>query len=268
MAASHPGDMTGRVVAVFGAGPGIGQGCAEAVAAAGAAVAFVDIDERIAQASAAALAPSDGTASAHVADVLDRAQVERCLAEVVATHGRLDAVVNIVGRSRGAPADTFGEADWDAQLDVNLRHHLIVAQAAIPHLEVRRGSYVAISSQNGWRSSPGRVAYGVAKAGLNALMRTLAHELAPRGVRFNAVAPGLVHTPFAESVGLTSGEAHLRFLALIPLGRLARPADVGNAALFLISDMARHVTGQVLAVDGGSSLHPGLPTADVRGAGA
>ncbi len=268
VSASHPGDMTGRVVVVLGAGPGIGQGCAEALAAAGATVAFVDIDERIAQGSAAALTSPGRRTSAHAADVLDRAQVDRCLQEVVAAHGGLDGVVNIVGRSQGGPVDTFGETDWDAQLDVNLRHHLIVAQAAIPHLEPRQGAYVAISSQNGWRSSPGRAAYGVAKAGLNSLVRTLAHELAPRGVRFNAVAPGLVHTPFAESVGLTSGETHRRFVELIPLGRLAQPAHVGNAVLFLLSDMARHVTGQVLAVDGGSSLHPGLPIADVRGGGA
>lgn len=268
MSGSHPCDMTGRVVAVFGSGPGIGRGCAQTLAAAGATISFVDVDERVAAGSSATLSSPGRSSSFHTADVLERSQVERCLQEIVAAHGGLDGVVNIVGRSRGGPAVTFGDADWAAQLDINLRHHLIVAQEAIPHLEVRQGAYVAISSQNGLRSSPGRVAYGVAKAGLNSLMRTLAHELAPRGVRFNAVAPGLVHTPYAESCGLTSGDLYQQFVELIPLGRLAQPSDVGNAVLFLLSAMGRHVTGQVIAVDGGSTLHPGLPPADVRGSGA
>jgi NAD(P)-dependent dehydrogenase (short-subunit alcohol dehydrogenase family) len=260
--------MTGRVVAVFGSGPGIGRGSAEILMAAGATIAFVDIDQAVAEESASMLSTLGRSTSSHAANVLDRSQVQRCLQYIVGAHGGLDGVVNVVGRSLGGKAVTFGDDDWEAQMAINLRHHLIVAQEATPHLEVRQGAYVAISSQNGLRSAPGQVAYGVAKAGLNSLMRTLALELAPRGVRFNAVAPGLVHTPYAESRGLTSGDLYRKFLELIPLGRLAQPSDVGNAVLFLLSSMGRHVTGQVISVDGGSTLHPGVPIVEPRGDGA
>jgi NAD(P)-dependent dehydrogenase (short-subunit alcohol dehydrogenase family) len=136
-------------------------------------------------------------------------------------------------------------------MDVNLRHHFIVAQESIAHLEPTSGSYAAVGSINGLNSSPTSVAYGVAKAGLVSMVRTFAWELAPRGIRFNVIAPGIVRTARAIAMGRDSAA----YFSMVPLGRLAEPEDVGASALYLLSELGRHVTGQVLVVDGGSTVN-------------
>ncbi len=248
---SSPFDMSDRVVAIVGAGPDIGLATGRVLSEQGAKIACIDIAPEIAAATAATLTESGATASVHVADALDREQVRACFADIIAQHGHLTDVLNIIGRSEAGLAVDVSDEHWDAQMDLNLRTHFVIAQEAARVLEPNTGSFVAISSINGLNTSPDRIAYGVAKAGLISLIRTFALECAPKGLRFNVIAPGPVHTKLAESRGFTSSPA---VLARIPLGRMARPEDIGHAALFLMSGLGRMITGQVIVVDGGTTL--------------
>jgi meso-butanediol dehydrogenase/(S,S)-butanediol dehydrogenase/diacetyl reductase len=135
----------------------------------------------------------------------------------------------------------------------------VVAQEALPHLTRSRGCYVAVGSINGLGSSPNLLGYGVARAGIASLVRTLAVEFGPVGVRFNAVAPGLVRTPQADEAGFTSGELGRTFAERILLREFATSVDVAVAAYSLMSPLGRHVNGHVRVVDGGSTANYCLP---------
>jgi NAD(P)-dependent dehydrogenase (short-subunit alcohol dehydrogenase family) len=150
-------------------------------------------------------------------------------------------------------------------MDINLRQQFIVAQESQPHLVVRGGSYVAITSINGLTSSPSLLAYGVSKAGLISMVRTFALEFGPTGTRYNAIAPGTIRTPRAVALGLDDGDAGALVRAATPLRRLGDPEDVGYGVLYLMSKLGRFVTGHVLTIDGGTvvnyplwSEHPSL----------
>ncbi len=250
-----PFDMTGSSVAILGSGPGIGHACAQVVAAAGAHVACADIDPEMARATSDRVAEAGGTSSAHAVDVLDRGAVRDLFAELASHHGALHGVVDVVGRAQLVRATDLTDEDWSRQLDINLHHQFIAAQEATPHLVASRGSHVAIASINGLVSSPHMVAYGASKAALISMIRTFAVEHGSTGARFNAIAPGLVRTPHADEIGFTSGPVGDTFLERIPMGEFARPVDIGGAAYFLLSALSRHVNGEVLTVDGGSSAN-------------
>jgi 3-oxoacyl-[acyl-carrier protein] reductase len=195
-----------------------------------------------------------GGHASFVADVRRSDEVERLAKQVAADLGEVDALVNVVGIG-GPPGPTVAVADdvWDDLLDVNLRQQFLVARAFLAGMiKRRRGSLVAISSINAMGSSPQRVAYGVAKAGLDSLIRTLAIEGAPYGVRANSVRPGATLTPRRRH--LAEGELGDLYRREIPLGRIGDPSDVANAVVFLASDLSRHITGETLVIDGGSSI--------------
>jgi NAD(P)-dependent dehydrogenase (short-subunit alcohol dehydrogenase family) len=250
-----PFGLAGSVVAILGAGPGIGSACAQVAAAAGAHIACADIDVEVAKATSASVAEAGGSSSAHAVDVLDRGAVRDLFAELASRHGALHGVVDVVGRAQLVGAADITDEDWSRQLDINLRQQFIAAQESTPHLVASRGSHVAIASINGLVSSPHMVAYGAAKAALISMIRTFAVEYGSTGARFNAIAPGLVRTPHADEIGFTSGPVGDAFLERIPAGEFARPADIGGAAYFLLSALGRHVNGEVLTVDGGSSAN-------------
>jgi NAD(P)-dependent dehydrogenase (short-subunit alcohol dehydrogenase family) len=243
--------LDGRGFLVVGAGQGIGRQAAHALAQAGARLVCVDNDAGRARAVAAEVA---GVAS--VADARERAEVERAVGEAVGALGRLDGLVDIVGMARWADLLDVADEDWDWTFDIVLRHAFLFSQAAgRAMVEAGGGTMVFVASVSGLTSAPRHAPYGAAKAALMSWVRTLAVELGPRGVRANAVAPGVVWTP--RIAAMLGEEGRARQAERVPLRRVALPSDIAAAILFLSSDLAGHVNGQTLVVDGGvSALFP------------
>ena len=238
-------DLTGRVVLVTGGSRGIGAGISAAFVEAGATVvtcARSEVDE-----------PAPGTTHV-VCDVRDPDSVQAMVDGIVATHGRLDVVVNNAG---GAPYALAADASprlHDRILGLNLTAPLLVAQAANQVMQAQGsgGAIVNISSISALRPSPGTAAYGAAKAGVDSLTQSLGMEWGPK-VRVNAINVGLCRTE--QTADHYGGDATVAAIeATIPLGRMADPREVGNAALFLASDLASYVTGASIECHGGGEL--------------
>jgi NAD(P)-dependent dehydrogenase (short-subunit alcohol dehydrogenase family) len=234
--------LDGRAYIVVGAGRGNGRQTAHALAGAGARVLCVDIDEQRAVDVAAEIGGVPCVANAFV-----REDVERYVQRAVDELGRLDGVADIVGMATWGSVLEISDDDWAWSFDMCLRHAVLVTQVAGRVLvEGGGGSLVFVASISGVSSAPRHSAYGAFKAGLLSLVRTAAVELAPHGVRVNAVTPGGIATPRLLS---STPEADR---PPIGLGGLARTSDIAAAILFLSSDLAAMVTGQSLVVDGGA----------------
>jgi NAD(P)-dependent dehydrogenase (short-subunit alcohol dehydrogenase family) len=237
--------MSGAAL-VAGGASGIGRACADALAAAGWPVVVADLRP----------APDDGAAVA--LDVRDRHAVRAALDAIAERHGGIGTVVYAAGTARVTPLLEIEEREWELVLGVNLTGAFNVLQAAAPHLPPG-GSLTVISSVDSTAPVAGLAHYSAAKAGLEALMRSAALELGARGVRCNAVLPGVVRTPLMAPM-LDRPEVAEAFVAQTPLGRIAEGTDIAEVVVFLASPAARWVTGVALPVDGGMSLreHPAL----------
>jgi NAD(P)-dependent dehydrogenase (short-subunit alcohol dehydrogenase family) len=238
--------LDGRGFVVVGAGRGIGRQAAHALAAAGARVVCADVDRDRAGAVAAEVGGTQWSG-----DVRSRDAVERLIADAGRALGRLDGVVDIVGEARYGAVLECSDDDWDWNFDMVLRHAYLTAQLAGRAMVDRGGVMVFVASVSGLTGAPRHAAYGAAKAGLMSLVRTVAVELGPRGVRANAVAPGAVWTP--RVAALLGEEGKARSAENAPLRRIGTPGDIAGAILFLASDLSAYVTGQTLVVDGGVS---------------
>lgn len=233
-------DLHGRVALVTGGGGGIGRAVGLLLSSCGARLASLDREDR------------PGPALSLPCDVSRSDQVQAAVERVVAELGRLDLVVHCAGSTRDGSLMRLSDEDWRAVLASNLDSAFYLLRAATPALRAAGGgSVVLVSSINGERGKAGQANYAASKAGLNALARTAARELGRHGIRVNAVAPGWVDTPL--TAGLPA-ELRQRALDETVLGRLGQPEDVAGAVLFLCSDLGRHVTGQVLRVDGGQLI--------------
>ncbi len=246
--------LDGRGFVVVGAGQGIGRQTAHALAEAGARVLCADVD----RARAYAIAAEVGGAP-WVGDVRGRDATQHLVADAERVLGHLDGVVDIVGEARFGPFLDCTDEDWDWSFAMVLRHAYLTAQLAGRAMADRGGVMVFVASVSGLTSAPRHAAYGAAKAALMSLVRTVAVELGPRGVRANAVAPGAVWTP--RVAALLGEEGRARNAANAPLGRIGLPADIASAILFLASDLSAYVTGQTLVVDGGVSAKFPYPSA-------
>jgi NAD(P)-dependent dehydrogenase (short-subunit alcohol dehydrogenase family) len=242
-------DLAGRHAFVQGAGAGIGGACVRTLAAAGARVSCFDVDAEVARAAAAPLG-NDGIALHGDATRFD--DVRDAVARATDALGPIDIAVDVIGVAQWGHTVELDDTAWDASFDLVLRHFFHLARAAgAPMAERGSGAIVCIASVSGLRSAPRHGPYGAAKAGLMALVRTLAIELAERNVRVNAVAPGAVLTP--RVVELISEEGRAESASSIPLRRYATPEEIAAAVVFLASDLASYVTGQTLVVDGGAT---------------
>lgn len=256
--------LAGRAALVAGAGQGIGRATALLLAGAGARVACMDVDAGRRDAVVEELLGAGGEAVAVPGDLLRREQVDAAVAATTDAFGGLDVAVDIVGVARWNAALDLTDEDWDQSFDLVLRHVFFLAQAAgrvmVEQAEARAasqsgrqgGSIVSIASVSGLFAAPGHAAYGAAKAGLISLTKSFAVELAPHGVRVNAVAPGAVRTP--RVLERLTPEREAASSNSIPMGRMAEPEDVAKAVLFFCSDLSAYVTGQTLVVDGGASV--------------
>jgi 3-oxoacyl-[acyl-carrier protein] reductase len=246
--------LENRVALITGASRGIGRAAARLLAAAGARVAFnYARDARAAESAVEEIRTAGGEARALGADVADPAAARKLVADTVAAWGKLDVVVNNAGVWPENPAGSGDLTAWDLAFDVNTRGAFVVTDAAIPHLEKTGGSIVFVSSTAGQRGEARHSAYAASKGALISYTKSLASELGPRGIRVNCVAPGWVDTDMSAET-LADSAARREILAAIPLRRVATADDVAGAILFLVSDLARHVQGEVLNVNGGSVL--------------
>lgn len=248
--------LTGRVAVVTGAGRGgrgIGRGIAVALAAAGADV-VITARTNIADAEAvAAECIALGVKSmAVVADIVDEASVEALFKTTMESFGRVDILVNNAGITRDTLLLRMTVDQWDSVIDANLKGAFLCSRAASKiMLRQKSGRIVNIASVNGLRGSAGQTNYSASKAGLIGFSRSLAKELASRGITVNVVAPGFIDTQMTDGF---EGDAREQVLKTIPLGRFGQAEDVGAAVAFLASNAASYITGQVLTVDGGVTV--------------
>lgn len=244
---------------VTGGGIGIGRATALAFARAGYHVVVTDILEPEGRAVAAAITAEGGSASFVLMDVRSTAQVDEAVAAVIAERGAIDVLVLNAGIAHKVPLPQLSDERWDHTLDIDLKGMLRVARAAVPAMRTRRsGAIVCLTSLMGvaWGWSE-HVHYSAAKSGVVGLMRGLAAELAPEGVRVNAVSPGYVRTAQLLSEEHSLGPAGAeQAAARVPLGRIGEPEDIADVILFLASEGARYVTGQVIVADGGLAISP------------
>lgn len=246
-AALRPGPATGGSgVVVTGAARGLGKGIAEVLASRGWSVVGVDLSPDV----TATVAALGGGHAAVVGDVCDPAVIATAARRAAELGDGVGAAVFNAGVT--APGDTVGYdlADWDRVLDVNLRGVFVGAQAVRPHLSAG-GSMVMLSSICASQGFAARASYCASKAGVDGLVRSLAQEWGADGVRVNAVAPGTIETEMQQAM-LASGRASTSgYLDRVPLGRIGRPHEIGEAVAFLVSPHASYVSGVVLPVDGG-----------------
>jgi NAD(P)-dependent dehydrogenase (short-subunit alcohol dehydrogenase family) len=246
--------FAGKVALVTGATSGIGQACAIAFATAGARVACVGRKEAALEAVAARIRGLDTEVLTLKADLSSSAGIEHVVNETVGTFGGIDVLVNAAGHISSGTIENTSLAAWDDMMNVNVRAAFQLMQKATPSLLERRGNIVNVSSVTGLRAFPGVLAYCVSKAALDQLTRCAALELAAKGVRVNAVNPGVVVTEIHKRGGMTD-EAYAAFLehskTTHPIGRTGRPEEIAALVLFLASAEASWITGATYSIDGG-----------------
>lgn len=247
-------DFGGRVVLITGATSGIGKATALRFAKAGANVAAVGRDQK-ALLELQKQVELEGTEFLEIAADLSReSEPDRVVAKTIERYGGIDVLVNAAGHiSSGTIENTTIQA-WDAMLEINLRSPFMLMQRALPSLIERRGNIVNVSSVTGLRAFPGVLAYCVSKAGLDQLTRCAALEVAAKGVRVNAVNPGVVVTEIHKRGGMTE-EQYDGFLehskTTHPLGRVGQASEVAELIYFLASERASWITGATYSIDGG-----------------
>jgi 3-oxoacyl-[acyl-carrier protein] reductase len=242
--------LDGKTAMITGAGSGIGKAIAETYAREGARVALADLNLDAAKAAARAIG---NNAIAVHCDVTKKADIAAAVAETLSAFGALDILVNNAGATHiNKPMLDIGEDEYDRIFAVNVKGLFLFCQAVVPHFrKVGGGTIVNIGSTAGLRPRPGLSAYNATKGAVHTLTKSLAVELAPDHIRVCAIAPVATDTPLLPSFLGTAPGQREKFIATVPLGRLARPQDIANAALYLASADAAFVTGNIVEIDGG-----------------
>ena len=251
------GRLDGRVAVVTGAGRGIGAAEAVKMAQEGANVAVIDLSAEAGQDTVEAVQEAGQKAIAVACDVSSAKQVGAAFAEVANRFGRIDILVNNAGLLRDNLLFKMSEDDWDKVLDVHLKGSFLCSQAVQQYMVEQEYGRIIMTSSIVALGNKGQVNYSAAKAGLQAMARTLALELGRFNVTVNAVAPGWIETEMtkeaAERVGITMEDMKERFAKNIPLKRFGKPEDIANVVAFLASDEASYISGETIYVAGGPS---------------
>ena len=246
--------LTAKTALVTGASSGIGQQTALKLAAEGVKVAIIARRKELVDALAAQIESSGGTALPLTVDITQADEVTSCIDKVINTFGQLDILINAAGILQSGNIETTSLEMWDQTMNINLRGLFNLMHLATPHLIETKGNIVNVSSVNGQRSFPNVLAYNVSKAGVDQLTRCAALELAAKGVRVNAVCPGVTITNLHKEGGMNE-DAYAKFLehskTTHPLGRVGTPDEAADLILFLASDRAGWITGETILFDGG-----------------
>ena len=244
--------LANQVAVITGGARGIGREIALLFAKEGADLALFDVNEQQLAQTVQEIQALGRRAEGLVVDVTNAQLVEDAISKVLDKLGKLDILVNNAGITQDGLVVRMDEAQWDRVLDINLKGTYLCTRAvAKVMLKARRGRIVSIASIIGLIGNAGQANYAASKAGIIGLTKSVAKELGSRGVTCNAIAPGFIKTEMTERLPEAVKQ---KLLEQIPLGNLGEPADVAQAALFLVSDAARYITGQVLVVDGGLAM--------------
>ena len=243
--------LVDRVAVITGSGRGIGRGIALGFAEMGADIVVAEMDEETAQTTADEIREKGRKAEVVLADVRESGQVDNVVRQTVDRFGRIDILVNNAGGMFRSEVAKISEKGWDAIIRANLKSTFLCSKAvsAVMMDMKTRGSIINIASVNALAGTPGSAAYAAAKAGIVNFTKSLAIELAPNGIRVNAIAPGVIATPGTEQWMTPERDAAL--IQTIPLSRRGKPEDIAGAAIYLASDYADYVTGETILVDRG-----------------
>ena len=245
--------LKGKSALITGGTAGIGKAIARLFAEHGADVAIFGTNQQraeqvVQELEAAKIHPDQKTAS-FLVDVSKSKEVEETIQKLLTSFGKIDILVNNAGITRDNLLMKMSEEDWDLVVDVNLKSVYNTCRSLVRSMmKARSGSIINITSIVGLTGNAGQVNYAASKSGMIGFTKSLAKELASRGIRANCVAPGYIETQMTE---VLSPQVREGILAKVPLSRIGQPRDIAHAALFLASDLSNYVTGQVLAVDGG-----------------
>ncbi len=246
--------MKDQVALITGASSGIGRATALLFAQNGANVVAVGRNEGELQKLVDESRETAGTIKVQLADVTERSQTDRVISDTVSQFGGLNVLVNAAGILKNGTIENTGLDDWDRMMDINVRSVFSLMQKCLPHLEQSSGNIVNVSSVTGLRAFPGVLSYCVSKAAVDQLTRCAALELAPKGIRVNAVNPGVVVTNLHKRGGMAD-DAYEKFLENAknthPIGRAGEPEEVAELIYFLASDKAKWITGVTYSIDGG-----------------
>ena len=244
--------LTDKVAVVTGASKGIGAAIAKALAAEGAAVVVnYAASRRDAEMVVAEITGTGGKAVAVQGDVSKSRDVERLFADTINSFGRIDILVNNAGIYRFAPIETVTEDDFHQHFNINVLGVVLATKEAIKHFRPDGGSIINLSTAVTRNPPPGASVYVASKSAVEAITRVLAKELGPQKIRVNAISPGEVETEGTRSAGIVGSDFEKQLLQQTPLGRVGQPEDIAPVAVFLASDDARWVTGEILAASGG-----------------
>jgi 3-oxoacyl-[acyl-carrier protein] reductase len=241
--------LTGQIAVVTGAGRGIGKAIALKFAAEGADVVCVSRTAENSEKTAQEVRSLGRKAWAHAVDVSDATAVAAVVEKILSEAPKVDVLINNAGVTRDGLLVRMSEADWDTVLNTNLKGAFLFTKAlARPFMKQRSGRIINIASVVGLIGNAGQCNYASSKAALLGFTKSVARELAPRGILVNAIAPGFVETDMTSAL---NDQLKAELLKNIPLGSFGQPEDIANAVLFLASPASRYITGQVLTVDGG-----------------
>ena len=246
-------DFTGKVAIVTGSGRGIGKAIAMKLAENGATLVINDVgDSAPAEQTVTEIKNLNRQAIAIMADVSSSADVAKMVETAIAAYGKVDILVNNAGITRGQLTMKMTDEEWDKVLAIDLKSVFLCTRAVLrPMLKQRSGRIISMSSVVGIIGNAGQANYAAAKAGIIGFTKTIAKEVASRGITVNAVAPGFIDTPMTQ---VLPEERKQALMNNIPLGYLGTPRDIAETVAFLASEEARYITGQVISVDGGISL--------------